>query len=380
MTMKNNLYNKAKKAVKVVLPFYLLTFLPLTMSAQGLKDAIGKYCLIGAAVNQWQSDGQVPEADVVLDKHFNCAVAENCMKPESLAPAEGIFDFRVADKFVKYCQDHNLKVLGHGLVWHSQAPDWWFTNGYTASPASKEVLKARIINHIKTVVGHYKGQVHGWDVVNEAIEDDGSFRKSPYYNLLGEEFIEIAFRAAHEADPDAELYYNDYSMSGAKKREAVCRLVKNLKAKGLRIDAVGMQSHNGLDYPDLDEYEKSIDAFVACGVKVTITELDINVLPNPQGFGGAAIEQNYEFQQKYNPYADGLPAAKQKELDNRWLALFNIYYKHRAQIARINLWGISDGGSWLNGWPIKGRTNYPLLFDRQYKEKPVVNEIIKLYK
>ena len=241
-------------------------------------------------------------------------------------------------------------------------------------------MKDRLIKHIKTVVGHFKGQVFGWDVVNEAIEDDGSFRKSKYYNLLGEEFIEIAFRAAHEADPDAELYYNDYSMSGEKKREAVCRLVKNLKAKGLRIDGVGLQSHNGLDYPNLDEYEKSIDAFAACGVKVLITELDINVLPNPEGFGGADIAQNFELQQKYNPYVNGLPADKQKELDKRWLDLFKIYYKHRAQIGRITLWGVCDENSWLNGWPIKGRTNYPLLFDRQYQAKPVVNDIIKLYK
>ena len=242
------------------------------------------------------------------------------------------------------------------------------------------MLKARLIKHIKNVLGHYKGQVHGWDVVNEAINDDGSFRNSPYYRLLGEEFIEIAFRTAHEADPDAELYYNDYSMSGAAKREAVCRLVRNLKAKGLRIDGVGMQSHNGLDYPNLEEYEKSIDAFAACGVKVMITELDVNVLPNPEGFGGADIAQNFQLQQKYNPYTDGLPKDKAKELDNRWMQLFNIYYKHRAQISRINLWGISDGGSWLNSWPINGRTNYPLLFDRQYKAKPVVSEIIKLYK
>ena len=160
--------------------FLCLAMMPLaSMAQQGLKDAIGKYCLIGAAINQWQSDGQVPEGDAIVDKHFNCAVAENCMKPESLAPAEGIFDFRVADKFVSYCQQHKLKVLGHCLVWHSQAPDWWFTNGYTASPASKEVLRERLVKHIKTVVGHYKGLVHGWDVVNEAIEDDGSFRKSP---------------------------------------------------------------------------------------------------------------------------------------------------------------------------------------------------------
>ena len=111
-----------------------------------------------------------------------------------------------------------------------------------------------------------------------------------------------------------------------------------------------------------------------------ITELDMNVLPNPEGFGGADIAQNFEFQQKYNPYVKGLPAAKQKEVNQRWLDLFQLYYKHRSQISRINLWGVSDAGSWLNGWPVKGRTNYPLLFDRQYQEKPVVNEIIKIYK
>ena len=360
--------------------FTLVLFATETVLAQSLREAVGKYCLIGAAVNQWQSDGQVPKADAVLQRHFNCAVAENCMKPEVLAPAEGIFDFRVADKFINYCERLNLKATGHCLVWHSQVPDWWFTNGYNASPVSKEILKERLIKHIKTVVGHFKGKVIGWDVVNEAIEDDGSFRKSPYYNLLGEEFIEIAFRTAHEADPDAELYYNDYSMAKPGKREAVCRLIKNLKAKGLRIDGVGMQSHNGLDYPDLKEYEKSIDAFAACGVKVLITELDVNVLPNPEGFGGAAVEQNFEFQQKYNPYPNGLSKDKQKELDNRWLDLFNIYYKHRSQIGRITLWGVCDGDSWLNGWPIAGRTNYPLLFDRNYEEKPIVNKIINIFK
>ena len=346
----------------------------------GLKDAVGKYCLIGVAINQLQSDGQDQAATKVIDRHFNCATAENCMKSEVLAPAEGMYDFRAADKFVSYCRQHNLKAIGHCLVWHSQAPDWWFTAGYCASPASKELLKERIIKHIKTVVGRYKGQVLGWDVVNEAIEDDGSFRKSPFYNLLGEEFIEIAFRAAHEADPDAELYYNDYSMAQPAKREAVCRLVKGLKAKGLRIDAVGMQSHNGMDYPNLAEYEKSIDAFAACGVKVMMTELDINALPSPEQFGGADIAQNFEYQQKLNPYADGLPAAKARELEQRWLDFFGIYYKHRAQISRITLWGVSDGGSWLNGWPVAGRTSYPLLFDREYKAKPVVQKIIEMYK
>jgi len=355
-----------------------LSVAPL-MAQDGLKDAVGKYCLIGTSLNQWQSDGQDAAATAVVKKHFNCATAENCMKMEVLQPAEGLFDFRVADKFVGYCRQNGLKIIGHNLCWHSQAPEWLFTDSW-GRPVSKEVLKSRLEKHIATVVGHYKGQVHGWDVVNEAIEDDGSWRQSPLYKILGEEFIEICFRAAHEADPNAELYYNDYSMSKPGKREAVCRLVKSLKAKGLRIDGVGMQSHNGMDYPDLTEYEKSIDAFAATGVKVMITELDLNVLPNPEGFGGADINQSFELQQKYNPYSAGLPKDVAKKVDDRWMQFFSIYKRHSSQISRVTLWGISDANSWLNDFPVRGRTNYGLLFDRCYGEKPVVKSIINLYK
>ena len=350
-----------------------------TSEAQTLKDAVGKYCLIGSSLNQWQSADQDAAATQVVREHFNCAVAENCMKSEVIQPAEGIFDFREADKFVDYCRANQLTAIGHCLVWHSQAPEWLFTDSY-GRLVSSDVLRSRIVKHIKTVVGRYRGQIHGWDVVNEAIEDDGSFRQSPLFKILGEEFIELAFRAAHEADPDAELYYNDYSMSKPGKRDAVCRLIKSLRDKGLRIDAVGMQSHNGMDYPDLADYEKSIDAFAACGVKVMITELDLNVLPNPSNFSGADISQSFELQQKYNPYANGLPKDKERDIEERMLAFFKIYYRHRSQISRINLWGLADHNSWLNGWPIKGRTNYPLLFDRSYQPKPVVKKIIDLYK
>jgi endo-1,4-beta-xylanase len=169
-------------------------------------------------------------------------------------------------------------------------------------------------------------------------------------------------------------------MANPLKRKAACQLVKRLKDKGIRIDAVGMQSHVGLNYPDLSDYEATIDSLAACGVKVMITELDINVLPNPNAFGGAAVEQNYEYQQRWNPYVKGLPTSKQQELEQRWLALFDIYKRHAKQITRVNLWGIGDHNSWLNNWPIKGRTNYPLLFDREYKEKPVIKKIMNLYK
>ena len=218
-------------------------------------------------------------------------------------------------------------------------------------------------------------------LVNEAILDDGSYRQSQFYRIIGPEFIEIAFRAAMEGDPDAELYLNDFSMSNKGKRDKYCEIIRDFKKKGIRIDAIGMQSHNGLDYPDLSEYEKSIDAFAAEGVKVMMTELDLNVLPNPKEFGGAEISQNFEYQEKYNPYKDGvIPADSLKKIDNRWMDFWKIYYKHRNQISRVTVWGIDDGQSWLNNFPVFGRTNYSLLFDRQKKEKPVVKKIEKLFR
>lgn len=194
---------------------------------QGMKETVGQYCLIGSSLNQRQSDGLDAAASAIVRTHFNTAVAENCMKSGPLQPEEGRFDFRAADNFVDYCEQNGLKAIGHCLVWHSQAPRWFF-KGKDGQQVTREELIKRIKAHIHTVVGRYKGRIHGWDVVNEAIEDNGTFRKSPFYNIIGEEFIDIAFQAAHEADPDAELYYNDYSMSQKGKRETTCKLVKHL--------------------------------------------------------------------------------------------------------------------------------------------------------
>ena len=345
----------------------------------GLKDVLGQYFLVGTSLNQWQSSLQDYQSTPVVDKHFNSVVAENVMKLDELQPAEGVFDFRHADEIVKFAEEHGKALIGHCLVWHSQVPAWFFKDKQGGDVGCEELV-LRMTQHIRTVVGRYRGKVYGWDVVNEAVNDDGTLRQSPYYNIIGEDYLEIAFRAAQEADPAAQLYYNDYGLANPAKREGVCRLIKRLQAAGCRIDAVGMQSHNGLDYPDLSDYEASIDSFAACGVKVMITELDLNVLPNPQGVAGAAIEQNFEYQQRYNPYADGVPADKQAEIEQRWLDHFAIYRRHAHQISRVNLWGIGDHNSWLNDWPIRGRINYPLLFDREYKEKPVIQKIIRLFK
>lgn len=349
-------------------------------NAQGLKDVLGKHFLVGAALNTQQTGiGADSMVTRTIENHFNSIVAENCMKPEALQPKEGQFKWRKADRFVKFGEDHGMTITGHVLVWHSQTPDWFFKDA-EGKPASKELLTKRMRTHIHTVMGRYKGKIKGWDVVNEAIEDNGSYRQSPWYKIIGPEYIEMAFRFAHEADPDAELYYNDYSMSNPAKRETACRIVRDLKKKGLRIDAVGMQSHNGLGWPNLKEYEASIDAFAACGVKVMITELDLNVLPNPDSFGGAEVSQSFEYNEKMNPYKNGLPDDVAQKINQRWLDFFRIYKRHAEQISRVTLWGVSDEQSWMNDWPIKGRTAYALLFDRQYQPKAIVKDIIELYR
>ncbi len=343
-----------------------------------MQDVMGKYFLVGAAIDTNLVNGRRPEEEAMVIKQFNQVVGENCMKGEENHPEVNRFDFEDGDKLVDWAQKNGKTLIGHCLVWHSQPPKWMFTDK-EGKLVSRETLIGRMYNHIMTVVTHYKGKVKGWDVVNEAIEDDGSYRQSLYYKIIGPEYIELAFQFAHEADPDVELYINDYSMAKPAKREAYVKLVSNLKAKGLRIDAIGMQSHNGYNYPDYTEYEKSIETFAALGVKVMLTELDVNMLPNPEGFGGAEISQKFELQQKYNPYVNGLDKKAQKLFNQRYLDLFKIIERHKDVISRVTFWGINDGTSWLNGWPIKGRTNYPLLIDRNNQLKPVVKDIEKLF-
>ncbi len=354
----------------------LITVLPTR--SQSLKEALGDYFLIGTALNVDQVNGKEPKAIEATKAQFNAIVAEKCMKAVNLEPEEGKFFWDEADKFVQFGLDNNMAVTGHVLVWHSQTAPWMFQNKCGELPNREEMID-RMRTYIHTVVGRYKGKIKGWDVINEAILDDGAIRESPWYRAIGPEYFELAFKFAHEADPNAELYYNDFSMNKPGKRAAVVKLIQRLKAAGCRIDAVGMQSHNGLDYPDLSEYEESIKAFIAAGVKVMITELDVNVLPNPQGVSGAEISNNFELQTQYNPYAKKLPKEVEQAFNERYLSFFKLYKKYADNISRVTLWGVADQNSWLNDWPIKGRTNYPLLIDRKYKTKNVVKDIIKLF-
>lgn len=341
-----------------------------------LKDAFANKFYIGTAMNADQIMGTDSVTVEVIKKNFNAIVAENCMKSGLIQPEEGKFDFELADKFIEFGEKNNMYITGHCLVWHSQAPRWFFTDSL-GNDVTPEVLTERMKTHIFTVMGRYKGKIKGWDVVNEAVEDDGSYRNSKFYQILGEDFIKLAFQFAHEADPDAELYYNDYSMAIPTKRDGVVAMVKKLQEQGVKIDAIGMQGHVSIDGPSIEEFEKSIEAYAALGVKVMITELDMTVLKMPDPSVGAEVSASFEYQQELNPYVDGLPDSINTIYEQRYLDFFKLFLKHQDKITRVTLWGVNDTNSWKNDWPIFGRTDYCLLFDRQNQPKPVVAKIIE---
>lgn len=362
---KDDLYNFARLLFKPIdLP------VPLTT----LKDAYQDKFHIGTALNTPQILGTAKEEIEIIKTHFNSVVAENCMKSGPLQPREEEFDFELADKFIEFGVENDMQIIGHTLIWHSQAPFWFFRDE-EGNDVSPEVLIERMRKHIFTVAGRYKGKIQGWDVVNEAILDDGSYRNSKFYQILGEDFIKYAFQFAHEADPDAELYYNDFSMALPGKREGVVNMVKKLQEQNIRIDGIGMQTHIGLDYPTLEEYQASVEAFGALGVNVMVTEMEISVLPMPETNIGADLSRNINYRETLNPYREGLPDSVNEELTNRYLEFFKLFMKYD-YITRVTVWGVNDGNSWKNGFPVRGRTDYPLLFDRQNKAKPVVKKLI----
>lgn len=366
---KDDLYHYVQMLFKpVVLPEQVTT----------LKDAYKGKFFIGTALNTPQILGTAVDEVNIVKTHFNSIVAENCMKSGPMQPEEGKFNFELSDKFVEFGVKNNMHIVGHTLIWHSQAPRWFFTDS-EGNDVSPEVLKERMRTHIHTVMGRYKGKIHGWDVVNEVVLDDGSFRDSKFYQILGEDFIKYAFIYAQEADPDAELYYNDYSMALPGKRQGVVNMVKKLQEQGVRIDAIGMQGHVGLDYPELEEFEASMEAFAALGVNVMITEMDISVLPMPVRNLGADISTNIAYREQLNPYTEGLPEAVNKQLEERYLEFFRLFLKHD-YVTRVTVWGVNDGNSWKNGFPVRGRTDYPLLFDRNNQPKSVVPKLIDLVK
>lgn len=343
----------------------------------GLKNSIKENYLIGTALNTPQILQEDSLAIKIVQKHFNSIVAENCMKSEVIQPKEGKFDFSLSDKFVEFGEKNNMFIIGHTLIWHSQAPEWFFVDE-NGNDVSRDVLIERMRKHIYAVVGRYKGRVHAWDVVNETIMEDGTFRDSKLVQIIGKDFVKLAFQFAHEADSDAELYYNDYSMAIPAKRNGVTKMVKELIEAGVRIDGIGMQAHSSITKPDMKEFEKSIVEFSKLGVNVMITELDISVLPFPDLNVGADVAKSYEFKKELNPYPNSLPDSINNQLRDRYVEFFKLFNKHSDKLTRVTLWGVHDKQTWRNYWPIAGRTDYPLLFDRNRKAKSAVQAIINL--
>lgn len=362
---------------------YLTGFLGIVLATTGcaqttLKAAFKNDFLIGAALNPSQFCESNSAEAALVKRQFNSISPENVLKWEIIHPEPGHYDFALADRYVAFGETNQMFIIGHNLVWQNQTPDWVFQDAH-GQPVSRTILLQRMREHIFTVVGRYKGRIKGWDVVNEALADNGRLSKdSRWLKIIGPDYIEKAFQYAHEADPQAELYYNDYSIETGAKHTGALALIRKLKSKGIPIYAVGMQGHYNLDWPTNADLEKAIDEFEKLGVKVMITELDVDVLPSAWDVGNADITKNFKLQEKLNPYSKGLPKDVEQRLANRYAELFRIFLKHHNAISRVTLWGVEDGDSWLNDWPVAGRTSYPLLFDRAGKPKLAFERVVSL--
>ena len=337
-------------------------------SKTSLKDAFKDDFVIGTAMNTAQIEEKDAGAAILIPQQFNAATPENIMKAEQLQPTWGNYNFELADKLVAYTQKHNIQLNAHTLIWHSQMP------AFTRRMQSADSLRMFFTNHINTVAGRYDGKVYSWDVVNEALNEDGTMRNSPYLQKLGDGFVVEAFRLAQKAAPNTKLYYNDYNIEQPKKRAGALEIVKKIQAAGVRIDGVGIQGHWHAGKIPLKDIEESIQQFAALGVQVAFTELDIEVLP--RNFSGADVGQRMQAGANSNPYKDGLPDSVQQILASDYESLFTLFLKYKKDISRVTFWGVNDGQSWLNDWPIRGRKSYPLLFDREFKPKPAFYKVM----
>jgi endo-1,4-beta-xylanase len=358
----------------------LLGCLILAAAAQGqtsptLKEAFAGVFRIGAAVNEAQIEERDARSNPIILAQFNSITPENILKWEVVHPTPGKYNFGPGDRYVAFGGKHKMFIVGHCLVWHSQTPRWVFQDSQGAA-LTRDALLGHMRDHIQTVVGRYKGKIAGWDVVNEALNEDGSMRQSPWYQIIGEGYVLKAFQFAHEADPEAELYYNDYSLENVAKRKGALELIRRLKAAGAPITGVGLQAHAKMDWPTVRQLADTIEAFHALGMRVNITELDVDVLPRTTQQNTADISARTAADPVANPYAAGLPDEVQGKLAARYAELFGVFVQYRNAIDRVTFWGATDGDSWLNDFPTPGRTNYPLLFDRQGRPKPAFAAVI----
>lgn len=327
-------------------------------TTKGLKDYYKDYFVMGVAVAPSSLSGA--ESDLIK-QHFGSLTAENVMKPGPIHPEENRFNWENADLIVNYANAHGMKVRGHTLVWHKQVPSWMFKDA-TGGTVTKEVLLQRLKDHITAVVSRYRGKVYAWDVVNEAIDDSDSkfYRETEWYRICGEEYIEKAFQWAHEADPEALLFYNDYNTEFPGKRDKVYTLVRNLLARGVPVHGIGLQGHWNIVNPSEKDLRDALDKYSSLGLTLQVTELDVSVYRSDET----------------NP-ADNLFTAEreQKQVD-KYKMIFRVFRDYKNVISGITFWNVSDRSTWLNNFPVTGRRNYPLLFDRNLQPKKAYFEVV----
>lgn len=334
-------------------------------SSKGLKDYYASYFTIGVAVSP-QALQREDESKLIL-RQFGSVTPENAMKMGPIHPNENEYYWKDADAIVAFAQEHHLKIRGHCLCWHNQTPRWMFIDS-TGKTVTKEVLLQRLRDHITTVVNRYKGKVYAWDVVNEVISDapDEYFRNSPWYKICGEDFVQKAFEYAHAADPDAILFYNDYNEINAIKREKIIRMIKKLRDAGVPVHGVGLQAHWAVNEPSESQLDSTLMQFASLGIKLQVTELDISV-----------YAKEHNAREKRQEDADtSFSELKVKLQRDRYASCFKMFRKYKKVISGITFWNISDRHSWLDNFPVRGRKDYPLLFDRNLQPKKAFWDVV----
>lgn len=335
-----------------------------TNDERGLKDYYKSYFPVGVAVSVQSISGK---DTTLIIRQFNSITPENAMKMGPIHPAENYYNWKDADAIVNFAASHGMKVRGHNLCWHSQAPGWLFKDS-AGNPVSKTILLQRLKDHITAVVNRYKGKIYAWDVVNEAISDKpGEYlRNSEWYKICGEDYIAKAFEYAHEADPNAILFYNDYNEISSVKREKIYRLLKALKDKGVPVDAVGLQGHWAINEPSEPQLDSTISTFASLGLKVQITELDISVYNKEHNAREPTPEDS-------NTTFTAEKEARQLEV---YKMAFRLFRKYKKVLSGVTFWNVTDKYSWLDNFPVKGRKDYPLLFDSTYQPKKAYWEVV----
>lgn len=330
-----------------------------TSSAQstGLAATFGQQFDIGAAVSAYTINSQRE----LLTQQYNSLTAENEMKPIHLQPEQGRYTFDDADAIANFARNHGMKLRGHTLVWHNQTPDWFFANG--DGKAERATLLHRLRDHMQTVMKRYEDIVYCWDVVNEAISDEeGEYlRQTPWLEGIGEDYIAEAFRLAHEVDPRALLFYNDYNESHPVKRDKICRLVSGLLDDGVPIHGIGLQAHWNIHDPSLDHIRAAIEQYASLGLQLQITEMDVSVFA-------------------HDDRRTDLQAPTEEMLEQqalRYGEFFRVFREYADVITAVTFWGAADDYTWLDHFPVRGRRNWPLLFDEQHQPKRALEEIMR---